>query len=779
MLLTAEKGLLGLSLTVLLGGAAVLLLLMRGPSAYLVSGDACVVTGSFSPFGIFPTTVLEDQRDAGEAAFGSWPGSSSHTGRFESAVFRAPRLLNFCVSGYPRQEGISLYLEDAGDSRRLALKVLEDPHETWKRLQWTLPADWRFRPVRLVADDQSRAPGRWIGVTLPREGGAQAALPRVGHAAGYAGAMAGEGALFLLPGFVLAMLLRRRFPLDGPRFTAVAFIGAAAVGYLCFWVYFASVSGGKVASSVLLGASALAVPLLVKQGWKGSAKVCGECAGTFALVLLTGWFYLGIGYFYNAGGSPGLQAANRFTIKQLPPDHLLPWLLAHHIYHEVPLRPYLLDPWKSSDRPPVQAGIVLAQCRLWKVFDEETHYYLLAIFLQSLWAGALWIFLRSAEVPRRTVLIVLALCTFSGFFFLHSFYVWPKLLAAALFLIGLTFSTFNRPDYRWTRFDAVLSGTAIALGLLSHAGVLLAAPGVAWVLYRGHALPSRRMAAWGAAAVVLLCLPWLLYQKLYDPPGNLLLKEHLAENMDLERSFGQLMREAYGKLSPQEWAHNKLDNVRVLFAPHNFRLIFGDDPRPRYNAFMDGNFYSMFQALGLLNLGLLVRLRLRWIGCEASTSPVILLADRCAIAVLVSTGVWCLVMFGPGTTIIHQGSLATMLLLFLAFGIYLASLAPRLVWVALAIQALAILPIFVLGKLLFGNPRGTLMEGAIDPGFAAVALLSMAGLLIWARLTKTPLAADPPLTGQTSRPGFPPHPQSGRRGARAGRGRDARRRPGR
>src|SRR6202035_3923411 len=111
-----------ISLTVLLGGASVILLLTRGPSASLGSRDACVLAGSFSTKGIHPATVAEDRRDAGEAAFGSWTGTSSHTGSFSSAVFRAPRLLNFGVAGYPLQEGISLYLEDAGDGngKRLA-----------------------------------------------------------------------------------------------------------------------------------------------------------------------------------------------------------------------------------------------------------------------------------------------------------------------------------------------------------------------------------------------------------------------------------------------------------------------------------------------------------------------------------------------------------------------------------------------------------------------------------------------------------------------------------
>jgi len=186
--------------------------------------------------------------------------------------------------------------------------------------------------------------------------------------------------------------------------------------------------------------------------------------------------------------------------------------------------------------------------------------------------------------------------------------------------------------------------------------------------------------------------------------------------------------------------------------PDNFEPTSSDHPRYRYDAFTRGNFYSTFQALGLLILGLLVRLSTLWRGREAAAKPSIRLADRCVAAAFVSIGIWCLIMFGAGSTIIHQGSLATMLLLFLALGIYLAALAPHLAWATLAIQTIAILPIFVLGKLQFGNMQGTLIEGAIDPGFAAVARVSIAGLLIWARLVKTPLATDESLAGSIRRP---------------------------
>lgn len=696
-----------------------LLLFTHGPSAYLVSRDATALTGAFTVNGAYVSTVFEDREDAGEAAFGSWSGSDANAGSFASGGFAAPAVLNFCVSGYPHKDGISLYLENTADRRKLTLAVRVDPAETWKRFEWTLPLEWRGQPVRVVADDQSRELGGWIGITLPRSGGVRGPLPRLAQAGTDAGVMAAEAILFLLPGLALAMLIHRRFPLDGLRFAAVTFTAAGVVGYLGFWSYFASITAGKVISFAVLTA-VLAI--------RPKEKVWRESATCFLLILLTAWFYLGAGYLYKAGDDPGSQAADRVTMWQLPPDHLLPWVLADHIYREVPLRPHLLSVWKSSDRPPLQAGIVLMQRPMWGALALWKHYHLLGIFLQSLWVGALWIFLRFAGIGRRRILTILALCIFSGFFFVNSFYVWPKLLAAAFFLIALTFSSFTRPDFVWTRFDAVLAGTALALSLLSHTGVILVAPGVAWVLYRRHGLPGRRAAIWGAAAVLILWIPWMVYQKVYDPPGDLLLKEHLAGSMDENHSFGQLMKEAYGKLSVGEWVRSKWENVQVLFVPPSFLGLFGDDVRERYDTFSRSIFFSLFQALGILNLGLLARLvwRRSAVGLETG------LADRCVIANLISTGVWCLVMFYPGSTVVHQGSLAAVLMLFAALGIYLAALAPRLAWAALAIQALAIFPIFLFGKPLFGNPPGALVEGTLDAGYGVVALLALGGLATWA-----------------------------------------------
>ncbi|WP_225852883.1 hypothetical protein, partial [Haemophilus parainfluenzae] len=47
----------------------------------------------------------------------------------------------------------------------------------------------------------------------------------------------------------------------------------------------------------------------------------------------------------------------------LPPDNILPYLFAERLYHGIDPRP-LLGEWQSSDRPPLQAGLLLLQALL-------------------------------------------------------------------------------------------------------------------------------------------------------------------------------------------------------------------------------------------------------------------------------------------------------------------------------------------------------------------------------------------------------------------------------
>jgi hypothetical protein len=714
----------------ILAVAVVLLLSAGGPGRFLVPSGGYTLSGSFAVNGAHTLARFRNAADAADPAFGSWAGSDFNTGAFQSSVFRAPDDLDFCVAGYPSKDGISLYLEDVSQGRKLRLKTQFDPAETWTRFAWSLPRDWRGNSVRLVAEDQARVEAGWVAVTLPRQGGAETRLYSFEYAAGLVGELGIETFLYLLPGFAVALFLHRRFALDPIRFACAAFIASAAAGYLAFWAYFASVIAGKAYTALLFGVTALYV-VACWRDWRRFRETVREFSTAVLLTLLAASFYLGLGYLYKFDKDAGVQAQRRI-LWQLPPDNVLPYLFAERIYLHQPLRPYLFANWKSSDRPPLQTGISLEEYPTWMLFGRAIDYELLAVVLQSTWIASLWLFLRFADVRRRTIVLVLFFSLFSGFFFLHSYYVWPKLLASSLVLLALTFTPFARPGYKWTGFDIVLAAAALTLGLLSHTGVIFSAPGILFVLYGLGELPPRRVLAWAAGVILLLWLPWAMYQKVYDPPGDLLLKLHLAGSLDERHSFASLLFGNYSKLGLGQLIANKLANFQVLFLRDSSGLMIGGNSIQRVNAFLEGNFFCLFQALGLLNLGLVIRFCRRCF--RQSTAAIELelsLANRLIAAVLVSTVVWCVAMFGPGGALIHQGSLLNVALLFVGFALPLICFLPRFTLILLILQAAVVFPIFVFAKPFMQSAPGMLLDGVPDRSFGAAAVISMGGLLLW------------------------------------------------
>ena len=64
------------------------------------------------------------------------------------------------------------------------------------------------------------------------------------------------------------------------------------------------------------------------------------------------------------------------------------------------------------------------------------------------------------------------------------------------------------------------------------------------------AWPSLKTMIYGFATIVVLYAPWMIYQNVFDPPANRLLKWHFAGVVEVDaRSFGTALRDAYGALS--------------------------------------------------------------------------------------------------------------------------------------------------------------------------------------------------------------------------------------
>jgi len=338
------------------------------------------------------------------------------------------------------------------------------------------------------------------------------------------------------------------------------------------------------------------------------------------------------------------------------------------------------------------------------------------LFQTSCFCG-IWAVLRMAGMTRKHAMQLCLALIPTGFLYLNTIFIWPKLSAAAFSLgvLSLIFSISNRSIGSY-----VITGIFAALAMLSHGGaIFFLLPCVALTL-----LPSRwpgyKPALVGCVTAALLYAPWIAYQKCYDPPGDRLLKWHLAGVEDIDhRPVLTVLREAYGKTTAKQLLENRTANFQTLFRG-DWSLLWHFDPKSIL-AKRTQIFFFVFRSMGLFNVGWLLLpfaladkvWRKHW--------TIILTAGFFSIVF------WCLAMFEPKSTIIHQGASATFLTLII---VALAALRKQSLTIFLLV-ALANTAMFLADYLPSPNKVLIASEGHRD--WLAISLITAAlvfGLLL-------------------------------------------------
>ena len=602
--------------------------------------------GSFQRDGEFPGEPLAGAH--GLRTWGSWGGDDLHTGRLELGPFPAPSTLRFAAGGYPARAGNQLYVERTDPKARLPVATGPDIGERWRMLEFVPPADWIGRPVVLVADDAATQIGGWLAVSEPVRSG-----PGGGNAE-LCSTLAGwalNGLLYGLLWFAALRWLHRRRLVTDPWLPLAALAAVAAAGYLTFFAFFASALLGKLTASVLL---LLGFAGTLRPGSTDEALPADALAAPRLLVVV-GIFYLALLHLFPSSLEFHALAANRFN--PLPGDNSLPHNTARELFRGAPLRTPGAD-WLSSDRPPLQAGwLLLAKpVTMATGLDERTTDGTAAVWLQLGWIFAAYGLLRQLGLPRPRALAWTTLLAASGFFLLNSVYTWPKLSAAA-FVIGAYAVWFGGTSAPLSRRHALLGAALAALAWLSHGGVafsfLALAPWVVWRALRGE---GRHWLA-AAGVFLLFAVPWLAYQKYYDPPANRLLKWHLGGQIEKDaRGTWETIRDGYRALPAGEIVARRVTNLRYqVGGDWSAWRDFAVDRAPfrRSEEFFRSGRALTWWLLGAIALPLaLLRRRpaVPWV------------EHRCLAAwVVATTLVWCLLMFLPEAALIHQGSYAALL----------------------------------------------------------------------------------------------------------------------
>lgn len=510
---------------------------------------------------------------------------------------------------------------------------------------------------------------------------------------GILASLALHATLFVLAVVAGAVALRR---VPGGDFVPVGG-GLIVAGVVAYWtgiVWFGSPSAGSWASRLVPLALAAYLVSVWRRDGAGVIRVLRLLATPIALTVTWATLVLGLGFLYGDYDSAKEVAASRFS-HHLPMDNQLPHLFARHVeFNGHTGSPIHFGSWLSSDRPPLQSAFELAHT-LWPRSDPTAwlDYQVLATLLQSTWVLGLWALMTALGARRSVRALAVAGSAACGQVLLNSFFTWPKLLAAAFTLVAAAFVVRGGAERKATRIG--LAAAAAALAYLSHGGAVFALIPVAavgaWQALRGGKT-LRTMAA-VAAVVVPLVAPWTVYQRLVDPPGDRLLKWMLADVQDVDpRPVLTAIAERYQEIGLGGALHNKLQNLYQVVG-------YPVKPVP----WAEGNeLYSLARYLravwffGLVpSLGLLLVLLLGWLWSRRAERTDVRAALMLTGLWLAGVVVWCLLMFGPRTSVTHQGTYAFVLLGAAALVCTGALFSVRVTTVVIAAQAAVTLAIYV------------------------------------------------------------------------------------
>ena len=471
-----------------------------------------------------------------------------------------------------------------------------------------------------------------------------------------------------LPGVFAACVAMRRGLRQLPLLLAVALAASGAVAMLVFWAFYAAPEIGKTAAFFVAFGSALGIGWCYREGL--DRELLRRLAFPLALWVLSSVFVVYLGFLHGGSGEAALTAQTRYA-HQLPYDNVIPEHFADWFYvHGHDGTPTPIGDWLASDRPPLQIGYVLAE-RPFGWGEPELNYEVLAVVVQELWVIGLWALLVAARIGRLARALGLIAAAVSDVAILHGFFVWPKLIAAAMLLAALAIVL----DQRWDAFRrdpraAALFAALCSLAMLAHgSSAFFIIPMLGLAALRG--LPSVRWLGVAALVAVVLFVPWTAYQRWGDPPGDRLIKWQLGGSLEIDdRSSLETIVDGYSEEGLGGSLSNKWSNFTRMadFGEIENGLreageaIEAGHLGSAVSALRLPRFYGVVPFLGLLLIGPIAMAVARAI--RPRDGPEWRFAVVSIGFVLAACVVWGLLMFGNiiSNTTLHVGSLAVPLL---------------------------------------------------------------------------------------------------------------------
>lgn len=441
---------------------------------------------------------------------------------------------------------------------------------------------------------------------------------------------------------VLAVLLKRYKIVDA---IAILLLIVGILGYFSFFLYLLSPGVGAFFSGLMAVVCVLLMVFVVRNMFLELGVALRVISPVFVLTLLV--VFIGYYPFSSVGDDVWKIAANRWL--NLPIDNWIPKIFADQIWNGTIQRPMIGD-WLSSDRPPLQTGVLLVFYPL--MVGNAVLYQTVGTMLQLLVIPATWSLLCMAGCSNGRPYIILAVCA-SSLVVVHSLFIWPKLISSAYVVLCFIYVWREGScNIRW-----FVVGASAALAMLSHGGAFFALGGIfsVWFVFNIIGLSFKKIVlnggAW-AGTFFALMLPWVIYGKYVDPEFGRLIKWHLAGVVEPSQiSVVTALVDSYAKVSFSEWLYGRLENFYAITAG-NVAVDFFDFRLPEFflNVRMK-SFYYMFYSMWFFSPVLACFL---WaIGGFPSFHRNVWMVFLSSVSGCV---VWIVLMFSPGSTVIHQGS---------------------------------------------------------------------------------------------------------------------------
>jgi hypothetical protein len=160
------------------------------------------------------------------------------------------------------------------------------------------------------------------------------------------------------------------------------------------------------------------------------------------------------------------------------------------------------------------------------------------------------------------------------------------------------------------------------------------------------------------------------------------------------------MKTSYAEAGPKQVLLNKTSNLLTMIGTvPSGGSLYGEG---RLSKLRDIEFRYILFGLGAMNLGWLALLssafRKQMRKSRANFTAIKLMLGIAAV----SLPLWALTLFGPDITVIHAGSYATMLLLFISLGAVISHLSAPWLKIMLTLQLIYFILVWVLG-VFYGN----------------------------------------------------------------------------